>query len=110
MELPWCLSGKESTCQCRRHRRSGFGTWIGKMPWSRKWHFSPGLVPGLGRCPRVGNGSSFQYSCLGDPMDRGAWQATVRGVAQKLDTTYQLNNNNKGDCTLVCGRKSSSFP
>ena len=29
------------------------------------------LIPGLGRSPRVGNGNSFQYSCLGDPMDRG---------------------------------------
>ena len=69
-----------------------------------------GLVPGLGRYPGVGNGNSFQYSCLGHPIDRGAWQDTVSGVAQKLDTTYQLNNNNKGDCTLVHGRKSSSFP
>ena len=33
----------------------------------------PGLIPGLGRSPGEGNGSPFQYSCLENPMDRGAW-------------------------------------
>ena len=37
----------------------------------------PGLIPGLGRSPGEGNGSPLQYSCLENPMDRGAWQATV---------------------------------
>jgi len=46
-----------------------------------------GLIPGPGRCPGRGNGYSLQYSCLGNPMDRGAWQATVLGVANLLDTT-----------------------
>ena len=36
-----------------------------------------GLIPGLGRSPGEGNGNPLQYSCLGNPMDRGAWQATV---------------------------------
>ena len=36
-----------------------------------------GLIPGLGRSPREGNGNPLQYSCLENPMDRGAWQATV---------------------------------
>ena len=36
-----------------------------------------GLIPGLGRSPGRGNGHPFQYSCLGNPMDRGAWQAIV---------------------------------
>ena len=40
-----------------------------------------------------GNGNSFQYSWPGNPMDRGAWWATVHGVAQELDPTWQLNNN-----------------
>ena len=42
----------------------------------------PGLIPGLGRSPGEGNGNPLQYSCLENPMDRGAWQATVRGVAK----------------------------
>ena len=39
-------------------------------------------IPGLGRSPVGGNGNLFQYSCLENPMDRGAWWATVRGVAE----------------------------
>ena len=41
-----------------------------------------GSVPGLERSPGEGNGSPFQYSCLENPMDRGAWWATVRVVAE----------------------------
>ena len=58
--LPWWLSSKESTCQCRRH---GFYPWVRKIPWRRK-------------------GNLFQYSCLENPMDRGAWQATVHGITK----------------------------
>ena len=39
-----------------------------------------GLIPGLGRSPGVGSGNPLQYSCLENPMDRGAWLATVHGV------------------------------
>ena len=49
------LSGKESACQCRRHR--------------------------LGRFPEGGNGNPLQYSCLENPMDRARW-ATVHGVVK----------------------------
>ena len=38
------------------------------------------LIPKWGRSPRGGNGKPLQYSCLGNPMDRGAWQATVHEV------------------------------
>ena len=41
-----------------------------------------GLIPGLGRSPGEGNGNPLQYFCLGNPMDRGAWRATVPGVAK----------------------------
>ena len=58
--LPWWLSGKESTCQA------------GDVD----------LIPGLGRCPREGNGNPLQYSCLGNPMGTRAWLATVREVAK----------------------------
>ena len=46
-----------------------------------------GLIPGLGRSPGGGNGNSLQYSCLGNPMDRGAWWATVHGVTKKSNMT-----------------------
>ena len=41
-----------------------------------------GSIPGLGRSPGEGNGNPLQYSCLENPMDRGAWQAAVHGVAK----------------------------
>ena len=52
-ELPGGSDGKESTCNAG----------------------DPVSIPGLGRCPEEGNGNPLQYSCLGNPMDRGAWQA-----------------------------------
>ena len=58
--LPRWLRGKESTCQA------------GDM----------GSIPGSRRFPGEGNGNTFQYSCLGNPMDRGAWQATVHRVTK----------------------------
>ena len=42
----------------------------------------PGSIPGSGRSPGEGNGNPLQYSCLENPMDGGAWQATVHGVAK----------------------------
>ena len=46
-----------------------------------------GLIPGLGRWPGEGNGKQLQYSCLGNPMERGAWWATVHRVAKELGMT-----------------------
>ena len=46
-----------------------------------------GLIPGSGRSPGEEIGSLLQYSCLGNPMDRGAWQATVREVTKESDMT-----------------------
>ena len=46
-----------------------------------------GLIPRLGRSPGEGNGNPLQYSCLENPMDRGACQATIHGVSKELDTT-----------------------
>ena len=43
---------------------------------------TPGSISGLGRSPEEGNGNPIQYSCLENSMDRGAWQATVHGVAK----------------------------
>ena len=44
-------------------------------------------IPESGRSPGEGNGNPHQYSCLGNPMDSGAWQATDPGVAKESDTT-----------------------
>ena len=48
-----------------------------------------GSIPGLGRSPAEGNGNPLQYSCLENSMDRGAWWATVHGVAKSWT---RLNN------------------
>ena len=48
-----------------------------------------GSIPGLGRSPGEGNGNPLQYSCLENPMDRGAWQVIVHGVAKNQT---QLSN------------------
>ena len=72
MGLPRCLGGEESMCQ---YRKLGFN-------------------PQKGRFPGEGNDNALQYSCLGNPMDRGAWWATVHGVASAghdLVTKQQQN-------------------
>ena len=44
-----------------------------------------GSIPGLGRFPGGGHGNPLKYTCLENPMDRGAWQATVHGVLKESD-------------------------
>ena len=65
------------------------------LPW---WHCrkesasivrDPGSIPGSGRSPGEGNGNPLQYSCLENPMDRGAWQTTIHGITES-DTTQRL--------------------
>ena len=63
--LPWWLSGKESPCNA------------GDL----------GLIPGSGSSSGEENGYPLQDSCLGNPMDRGAWWATVHGGHKESDTT-----------------------
>ena len=46
-----------------------------------------GLIPGLGRSPGEGNGNPLHYSCLGNPMDIGAWWTRVHEVTRESDTT-----------------------
>ena len=85
------LVGKESTCNAG----------------------DPGLIPGSERSPGEGSGNPLQYSCLEDPMDRGAWQAVVH--SKESDLTYRLKRErengslvknlpvNAGDIGLIPG-------
>ena len=50
------------------------------------------MIPGLGRSPAEGDGKPLQCSCLGNPMDRGAWWAAVHGVTKESGMTWRLNN------------------
>ena len=54
------------------------------------------MIPGLGRSPGEGNGHPLQDSCLENPTDRGAWRATVHGVARP--SPWKRNANKKNDC------------
>ena len=58
-----------------------------------------GSIPGLGRSPGGGNGNPLQYSCLENPMDRGAWQVTVHGVAKSQTrlSTDTYSHTGKGN-------------
>ena len=50
-----------------------------------------GSIPGWGRSPGGGHGNPLQYSCLENPMDRGAWQSTVHGVARSQTLLKRLS-------------------
>ena len=55
-----------------------------------------GSIPGLGGSPGGGHGNPLQYSCLENPMDRGAWQARVHGVAEESDMTEHTHCTSEG--------------
>ena len=60
---------------------------VKNSPASAEVSGDTGLIPGLGRSPGERNGTPFQYSCLGNPMDREASQAIVHGVIKESATT-----------------------
>ena len=81
MWLPRWQSGKESTCQFRRCKRSGFDLWVGKIPWSRKWQ--PTTV-----------------FCLKHSMDRRAWQALPWGWKESNAHWAHTHTHTHNDKTL----------
>ena len=62
-----------------------------------------GLIPVLGGSPGDGNGNPLQYSCLENPMERGAWWAIVHGVAKESNMTEWLNSSNSSSL-IVFGK------
>jgi len=68
LRLPWWLSGKESTCQCRRCR---FDLWVGKIPWRRKLQTTPVFLPGKSH----GQRSLVGYSPWGHKRVGHDWAA-----------------------------------
>ena len=65
----WCW-GKEPACHCRKHKRYGFDSWVGKIPWTRKWQPTPVFLPGKSHGQEPSR-----------PQSMGS---------QELDTTQQL--------------------
>jgi len=79
--MPFWRSGKESACNAGDTGDSG-------------------STPGLGRSPGVRNVNLFQYSCLENSMDSGAWQATVHGVAESDMTEHtRIQEKQKKRCS-----------
>ena len=74
-----------------QNRGSSGGSVIKNLPASAG---DASLLPGSGRSIGEGNGDPLQNSCLGNPMDKGAWWATVYGGTKELDMIYWLNENN----------------
>ena len=92
--FPGGASGKESTCQGRRRKTCGFNSWVRKIPWRKKSNL-------------------LQYSCLENPMVRGAWWAADHGVAKSdtwvserahssLSTTSIATDSGPQDCKRRC--------
>ena len=70
------LSGKEPACLGKRRQSLGFDLWVGKISWRRAWQPTPVFLPG-------------------DPVDRGAWRATVPGVTIELGTPWRLSSSHR---------------
>ena len=81
------------------------GPVVKKLPANAGYVRDVGSIPGLGRSPGGGHGNLLQYSCLENPMNRGAWQATVHGVARvRHDLAYMLLTQNLGNMN-ICIKK-----
>ena len=71
----------------------------------------PGLIPGLGRSPGEGNGTQLhQHSCLENPMDKGAWQATVHGILKRHTAAAAAAAKSLQSCPTLCDPIDASPP
>ena len=90
--------GKKTAYQCRRHKRLGFDPWVRKIPCKRAYW------------------GGLQYSCLENPMDRGAWWATVHRVAESGTAEWlsaqpsRQNDPTLLICTELCVRSHCACP
>ena len=80
--LPRWFSGKETACQCRRHKRHGFDPWVRKIPWRRKWQPTPVFLPGKPH----GQRSLAGYS---------PWGCKNLDMTERLSTRHSLHTNLK---------------
>ena len=74
--LPRWLSGKDPTCQCKRHRRGSFDPWVRKIPWRRKWLPTPVVLPGKSH----GQRSLASYSLWGHKQSNMTYQPSMHPI------------------------------
>ena len=85
------LSGKESACQCRRHRRCNLDLWVGKIPWKKKWQPTPVFLPG----------ESLRQRCL---VGYSPWSH------KESDMTERLSTHTRRVGSKLTAGETSSFP
>ena len=85
------VNGKETSCQCRRHKRPRFDPWVGKIPWRRAWQLTPGFLPE-------------------NPMDRGAWRDMVHRVANGWAHLKRLGTHAHTQALCICVLTFDSQP
>ena len=96
---PGGASGKEPACQCRRHKRSRFDPWVGKIPWRRKWQPTPVFLPG--RIPWIEEPGGLQP--VGSQRVRHDWASygTAWGVGVGMSTWGWALDPIKGQLNLL---------
>ena len=72
--FPRWHTGKQIACQCRKHKRHGFNSWVGKMPWKRKWQPALVVLPGKS-------------------LEKGTWQAIGHRDHKKSDMTEHTHTH-----------------
>ena len=83
-KIHWCYQeNQEEKCLAYViHRASQVMQLVKNLPANALGARDVGSIPGSGRSPGIGNGNPLEYSCLGNPTDRGAWRAAIHGVAK----------------------------
>ena len=83
--FPGSATGKEPTCQCRRHKRCGFDPWVRKIPWRRAWQPTPVFLPGESH----GQRSLMGYSPWGR-KELDTTEATEHACTRVLEASFAL--------------------
>ena len=93
-KIPWTEEpGSLQTMGCKELDRTEHGFPAGSVGKESACNSGdPGLIPGSGRSPAGGDGNSLQYSCLKNSTDRGAWWATVPGIAKSQTQQVTLEH------------------
>ena len=102
IEAPFCdggrkeriksANGKKHTCQCRRHKRLGFGPWVGKIPWRRAWYPTPVFLPGESHGQRSLVGYS-PWGCKGSERTEVTEHPHMMAAMMRMWTRYTLHRS-----------------